>query len=176
MLKKILAVLALAIAGVLIYAATKSDDFSIQRSTTIAAAPKKVFGLINDIKAFNSWNPFARKDPAIKVQYEGPASGPGAAYSWESKTMGVGRMEIAEATPSSRVVMQLVFEKPMKGNNRVEFALAPEGGATNVTWSMTGKMPYLHKLMTVFVNMDKMVGADFEAGLATLKAKAETTT
>jgi uncharacterized protein YndB with AHSA1/START domain len=172
-LKTILAVAALAIAGLLVYAATKPDHFSVQRSATIAAPPDKLFPLINDVKAFNSWNPYALKDPAIKLRYEGAASGPGAAYAWESESAGVGRMEVIEAAAPNRVAMRLDLEKPMAATNRVEFTLVPQGSTTQVTWAMSGAMPYSHKLMTTFFDMDKMVGSDFEAGLANLKAAAE---
>ena len=173
MLKNILLVLAFAIAAVLVYAATRPDSFSLQRSATIAAPPQKLHALINDVKAFNTWNPYALKDPAIKLRYEGPASGPGAAYAWESDQVGVGRMEITEAVAPTRVAMRLAFEKPMQTTNRVEFTLQPRGAATEVTWAMSGPMPYLSKLITTFVSMDSMVGSDFEAGLANLKAAAE---
>lgn len=173
MLKTLLGAVVLVVAGVLIYAATRPDSFAIQRSASIAAPPDKLFALINDVKAFNTWNPYALKDPAIKLRYEGAAAGPGAAYAWESEKVGVGRMQIVEAVPAQRVAMQLAFEKPMKATNRVEFTLQPEGAATRVTWGMSGPMPYLSKLMTTFFSMEKMVGPDFEAGLANLKAAAE---
>jgi uncharacterized protein YndB with AHSA1/START domain len=170
-LTTILAAAAFGIAGLLAYAATKPDHFSVQRSTTIAAPPEKLFALINDVKAFNSWNPYALKDPAIKLRYAGAASGPGDA--WESESAGVGRMEIVEAAAPNRVAMRLDFEKPMTATNRVEFTLVPQGSTTQITWAMSGAMPYSHKLMTTFFDMDKMVGSDFEAGLANLKAAAE---
>lgn len=163
----------LAVAGVLIYAATKPDTFSVQRSATIAAPPDKLFGLINEPKAFNTWNPYALRDPQVKLRYEGAASGPGAAYAWESESLGVGRMEVIEAVASTRIAMHLNFEKPMQTKNRLEFTLKPQGAATQVTWAMSGPMPYLSKLITTFFDMDKMVGGDFEAGLANLKAAAE---
>lgn len=173
MLKTILAIVAVAIVGLLAYPLTKPDTFAVQRSATIAASPEKVFALVNDVKAFNSWNPYARKDPTIKLRYDGPASGPGAAYAWDSESVGAGRMQITEATPSGGVAMRLDFDKPMKASNRVEFTLASQGSTTRVTWSMNGAMPYLNRLITIFFDIDKMVGDDFEAGLANLKAAAE---
>ena len=173
MFKSIALVIALLVAAVLIYAATKPDTFTLQRSATIGAPPDKVFALINDVKAFNTWNPFARKDPAARLQYQGAASGPGAAYTWQGGTSGAGRMEVIEAVAPAKVVMRLDFEEPMKATNRVDFTLVPLGAATKVTWAMSGPMPYLHKLVTTFVSMDKMVGSDFEAGLANLKFAAE---
>jgi uncharacterized protein YndB with AHSA1/START domain len=173
MFKSILAVAVLGIAGVLIYAATKPDSFSVQRSARITAPPDKLFALINDVRAYNTWNPYARKDPAMKLRYEGGASGPGAAYAWESESAGVGRMEVIEVAAPNRVAMRLDFEKPMKATNRVEFTLVPQGSTTQVTWAMSGSMPYLHKVMATFFDMDKMIGGDFEAGLVNLKAAAE---
>jgi uncharacterized protein YndB with AHSA1/START domain len=173
MLKKIFGVLALAIAAVLIYAATKPDTFTLQRSTSIAAAPEKVFPLIADMKAFNTWNAWALKDPTTKMTYEGPTSGVGSAYSWDSEQLGAGRMEVTEASPPSRVQAKLDFKRPFAASNRVEFTLQPQGPNTQVTWAMSGPMPYLSKLMTTFVSMDRMVGSDFETGLANLKALAE---
>lgn len=173
MFKRLAGVIALVIAAVLIYAATRPDTFSIQRSAAITAPPDKVFALISDVKAFNTWNPFARKDPSMQLRYEGAASGVGAAYGWDSDQAGAGHLEITEAVAPSRVVMRLAFTKPMATTNRVEFTLQPQGAQTQVTWAMSGPMPYLSKLITTFVSMEKMVGPDFEAGLATLKATAE---
>lgn len=173
MLKKIALALALAVAGVLLYAASKPDSFTVQRSRVIAASPEKLFPLINDTRAFNTWNPFLRKDPTAPMRYEGPPAGPGAAYAWDSATLGAGRMEVTEAAAPSRVAMRLDFDKPMKASNRVEFTLQPQGAQTLVTWKMSGPMPYLSKLMTTFFDLDKMVGGDFESGLANLKVEAE---
>jgi hypothetical protein len=173
MLKKILGVLVVAIAAVLVYAATKPDTFTLQRSTSIAAPPDKVYPLIADVKAFNTWNPWALKDPSAKMAYEGPPSGVGAAYSWDSEQLGAGRMEITEASPPGRMQAKLEFKRPFEVTNRVEFTLQPQGANTQVTWAMSGPMPYLSKLMTTFVSMDRMVGSDFETGLANLKALAE---
>jgi len=173
MIKAILGIVALAIAAVLIVAATKPDTFSLQRSATIAAPPERLYALINDFKAFNTWNPWLRKEPSSKLSYEGPASGVGAAYAWDGEKLGAGRMEIIESQSPARVAMRLQFFKPMATTNRVEFTLQAQGTQTQVTWAMTGPMPYLSKLFTTFVSMEKMVGPDFEAGLANLKVVAE---
>jgi uncharacterized protein YndB with AHSA1/START domain len=173
MLKKILGVIVLAIAAVLIYAATKPDTFTLQRSAAIAAPPDKIFALINDVKAFNTWNPWALKDSTAKMNYEGPASGVGAAYGWDSEQLGAGRMEITDAAAPSRVQAKLEFTRPFAITNRVDFTLQPQGAQTQVTWAMSGPMPYVSKLMTTFVSMERMVGPDFEAGLANLTALAE---
>jgi len=173
MIKRILLVLVAAIVAVLAYAAIQPDTFSLSRSTSIAATPERLYPLIADMKAFNGWNPWLRKDPTSRLTYEGPPSGVGSAYAWESAQLGAGRMEVTELTPNSRMAAKLEFLKPMVAHNRVEFTLQPQGAATNVTWTMSGPMPYLSKLICVFVSMDRMVGPDFEAGLANLKAQAE---
>jgi uncharacterized protein YndB with AHSA1/START domain len=173
MFKKALLVIGLAVAVLLIHAATKPDSFTIQRSASIAAPPDRLFALIHATQPFNTWNPYARKDPTMKLRYEGPASGPGAAYAWDSENAGAGRMEVIEASAPTRVAMRLDFERPMKATNRVDFTLEPQGAQTKVTWAMSGPMPYISKLMTTFFDMDKMVGDDFAAGLANLKAAAE---
>lgn len=174
MLKKILIVLVLAIAGVLIYAATKPDTFQVQRKATIAAPPDKVFALIDDFHRWGEWSPWEKLDPAMTRTFEGPASGPGAVYAWKgNKDVGQGRMEIAESTPPSRIGIKLDFIEPMESNNVTEFVLAPKDGGTEVTWTMRGPSPYLTKLMDTVVGMDRMIGKDFEAGLANMKAAAE---
>jgi carbon monoxide dehydrogenase subunit G len=174
MLKLVGLLLGVAIAAFLVYVALKPSDFRIARSQSIKATPEAVFALINDLHGFNSWNPFAQGDPALKINYGGPQSGKGAAYVWDStgKT-GKGRMEITDSSAPSRVVMQLEFLKPMTAANTAEFTLVPSGSTTTVTWSMTGRSPYTHKLMGTIFNMDKMVGGEFAKGLVSLKALAE---
>ena len=173
MFKTLLLVLAVAVAAVLIYAALKPKSFALSPSAVIAAPPDRVFALIDDLHEFNRWNPFAKDDPSLKIQYESTASGQGAAYSWVGKKTGVGRMEIADTVPSQRVTMKLDFSKPMEAHNTVNFTLEPQGAATKVTWAMSGPTNYMHNLMTIFLSMDKMVGGQFEAGLASLKTLAE---
>jgi uncharacterized protein YndB with AHSA1/START domain len=175
MFKTLSVVAVLAVAAVMVHAATKPDTFSVQRSASIAAPAARVFALIDDPRAFNSWNPYAQKDPTIRVRYEGAARGPGAAYEWKSQHVGAGRMEVIESAAPDRVAMRLDFQKPIRTSNRVEFTLDPNGQATQITWAMTGPMPYVSKLMTTFIDMDEMVGGDFEAGLAKLKETAEST-
>jgi hypothetical protein len=165
--------LALLVGALLAFAATKPDHFRIQRSATLKAPPEKIFPLINDFSRWGAWSPY-EKDPAMKRSFSGPAAGPGAVYAWEgNKDVGQGRMEITQAAAPTLVALKLDFEKPFEAHNRVDFTLKPHGEATEVTWAMQGPMPYLSKVMTVFFDMDRMVGQDFEAGLASLKALAE---
>jgi len=166
--------LILVLAGLLAYAATKPDTFHVQRSTGINAPAERIFPLIANLKSMNMWNPFLEPDPAIKISYSGPDSGKGAVHTWSGNSkVGEGRIEITDAAPSSRVTMQLDMLKPMKARNAVEFTLQPNGNTTAVTWAMSGGQPFIGKLMTVFIDCDKMVGRQFEKGLGQLKAIAE---
>lgn len=174
MLKTIALVVVLAIAAVLIYAATRPDSFRVQRVATIKAPPEKIFPLINDLKAFAGWSPYEKKDLAMKRSFEGPASGPGARYAWDgNKDIGQGSLEVTEAQAPTRVLMKLDFVRPFEAHNLAEFTLVPRGDVTELTWAMYGPSPYISKLMGVIFNFDKMVGKDFEEGLATLKSQAE---
>ena len=174
MLKIMGIIVAVVIAGVLIFATTKPDIFRVQRSASIKAPPEKVFALINDFKAWGAWSPWEKKDPAMKRTFGTTTAGKGATYAWDgNKDVGQGSMEITEATPSSRIALKLDFIKPFEGHNTVEFTLAAQGDTTNVSWVMQGPTPYFAKIIHVFINMDNMVGKDFEAGLANLKAAAE---
>ena len=174
MLKTIALVIVVAIAGVLIFAATKPDTFAVQRSTSIKAPPDRIFTLINDFKRWDAWSPWEKKDPAMKRSYGPTTSGKGAHYAWEGNNdVGQGSMDITESVPPSKVALKLDFVKPFEGHNVVEFTLIPKGESTDVTWSMSGPAPFMSKVMQVFVNMDRMIGKDFEAGLASLKAAAE---
>lgn len=169
-----LVVIVVLLAAFLAYVATRPNAFRIQRATSVKAPPEKIYPLINDLRQFNTWNPFATQDPNVKINYSGAPSGKGAAYDWQSRKMGVGRMEIVDTAAPSKIVAKLDFVKPMEAHNIVEFTLEPKGGATDVTWAMHGPMPLISKLMTVFVSMDRMVGGEFEKGLANMKAAAET--
>ena len=174
MLKVILIIAVVLIAGVLVYAATKPDTFRVQRSASIKAPPEKIFPLINDYHNWVAWSPYEKKDPTMKRTFGATAAGKGATYSWDgNKDIGQGSMEIQDSVPPSRITIKLDFVKPFEAHNIVDFTLQPEGDSTKVTWDMHGPAPYFSKVMQVFINMDKMVGADFEAGLASLKALAE---
>jgi uncharacterized protein YndB with AHSA1/START domain len=173
MLKIIGIVVVILIAGLLVFAATRPDTFSVERSAIIKAPPQKVFALLNDFHSWGSWSPWEKLDPEMKRTYSGAASGQGSVYEWVGNSkVGQGRMEILDANPS-KVTIKLDFIKPFEGHNVAEFTLTPQGDATNVTWSMHGPSPYISKLMCIFVSMDKMVGGDFEKGLSNLKSVAE---
>jgi uncharacterized protein YndB with AHSA1/START domain len=174
MLKTIAVIVVVLLAAVLVFAATKPDTFRVQRVTSIKAPPEKIFPYLSDLRSFGTWSPYEKKDPAMQRTFSGPASGKGAVYEWDGdKNVGKGRMEIADAAPPSKVAIKLDFVRPFEAHNIVEFTLAPKGDSTDVTWAMQGPVPYVAKIMHVFVDMDSMVGKDFEAGLASLKAVAE---
>ena len=174
MFKIIAIVVVVLVAALLIYAATKPDTFRVQRATRINAPPEKIFPLLNDFHSYGSWSPYEKLDPAMKRTYSGAANGKGAVYEWDGNSqVGQGRMEITDASHPSRVTIKLDFIRPFEGHNTAEFALVPQGNATNVSWTMDGRSPYVAKLMGVFIDMDNMVGEDFETGLANLKAIAE---
>jgi uncharacterized protein YndB with AHSA1/START domain len=167
-------VLAIAIATVLILAVTKPDTFRVRRATTIQAPPEKIFSLIDDFHQWGIWSPWENKDPAMKRSYSGVASGKGAVYGWEgNKNVGSGRMEIVAASVPAKIVIKLDFFTPFEAHNTAEFTMLPQGGATTVTWEMYGPAPFMSKVMQVFMNMDNMIGKDFETGLANLKRLTE---
>jgi uncharacterized protein YndB with AHSA1/START domain len=168
-------VLAIAIAVVLILAATKPNTFSVRRTITVRAPAEKIFPLIDDFHQWGSWSPYEKKDPAMKRSYSGPASGKGAVYGWEgNKNVGSGRMEILDVSAPSKIVIKLDFFAPFEGHNTAEFTMLPQGDATTITWLMHGPAPFMNKMMQVFMNLDNMIGKDFEVGLANLKRIAET--
>jgi len=175
MIKTIAIVAVAVVAAILGYAATLPDDFRVQRSTAIKAPPEKIFALINDFHRWDGWSPWEKMDPAMKRTFSGAPAGKGAAYAWQGdRKVGEGRMEIVEASAPSKVAIKLDFLKPFEAHNTATFTLEPKGESTNVTWAMDGPSPYVAKLMGVFVSMDKMIGNDFETGLANMKAAAET--
>ncbi len=170
----IAAVLVCAVAALFVYAATRPGTLEVQRAARITAPPDKLFALVNDFSRWPAWSPYEKKDPAMKRTLSGPPSGKGAAYAWDgNKDVGKGRMQIADTAPPGRVTIDLDFEKPFAGRNVVVFTFETKGDATAVTWAMSGRSPFIAKLIGIFVDMDAMIGKDFEAGLANLKAIAE---
>lgn len=170
----IVIVVAVLIGTALIFASTKPDTFRIQRSTSINASPERIFALINDLPKHGAWSPWEKKDPDMKRTYSGPSSGKGAKYEWDgNKNIGKGRMEITESVPPSKVTLKLDFIKPFEARNLAEFILDAKDNATDVTWAMYGPNTYISKIMSLFFSIDKMVGKEFETGLANLKTLTE---
>lgn len=167
-------VLALGIAGVLVYAAMKPDIFTVQRTASIKAPPDKIFPFINDFRQWSVWSPYEKVDPGMKRTYGARTVGEGATYAWEGNgNVGSGSMEILNAPAPQRVTIKLDFTRPFEAHNVAEFTLVPAGDSTNVTWSLRGPVPYFAKIVHVFLNMDRMVGGQFAEGLANLKTVAE---
>lgn len=174
MLKKIFSILAALIAVVLLLAATKPDTFQVRRSASFKAAPDSIWPYLDDFHNWPAWSPWERMDTAMTRTYSGAPNGVGAVYAWSgNKKVGTGRMEITGAGPDSSLTIALDFLAPFEAHNTTHFSLAPAGDSTTVTWTMSGPSTYMSKLMSVFVSMDRMVGPDFEAGLANLKHVVE---
>lgn len=170
----VLALVALLVAGVLIAAARKGDTFHVERSTTIDAPPSTIYPLIEDFRRWAAWSPYDKLDPAMTRTISGAASGPGAVYEWSGNSKaGAGRMEITRATLPSQVVIRLDFSKPFEAHNTATFTMAPSGARTAVTWAMDGPSPFITKVVGLFMNTDRMIGSDFETGLANIKRVAE---
>jgi hypothetical protein len=170
----IAAVLAVVVAGILIYAVTKPDSFSVKRTANVKAPAERIYALIVDLHGWGAWSPYEKKDPDMKRTFSGAAQGKGARYEWDgNKNVGAGRMEIIDAQAPSKVLIKLDFLKPFEGHNTAEFTVNPAGDNTNVTWAMYGPTSYVFKVMGIFMDIDKMIGNDFAAGLANLKAVAE---
>jgi uncharacterized protein YndB with AHSA1/START domain len=174
MLKKILFTLTALLALLLLYAAAQPGTFRVERRIVIQAPPEKVWAELGDLRRWQGWSPWERMDPQMKRSYSTPSAGRGAIYAWEGNTqVGQGRMAIVEADTPARLVIKLDFIQPFEAHNTAEFTLMPQAGGTEVSWVMRGPNTYVGKLMQVFVDMDQMVGRDFETGLANLKTLAE---
>jgi uncharacterized protein YndB with AHSA1/START domain len=165
---------AVVVAALLVLLAFRPNTFRVQRSALVNAPPEKVYAELDDFKRWPAWSPWEKKDPAMKRTFGALTSGKGATYAWEGNSeVGKGSMEITESLAPQRLALNLDFEKPFEAHNTVDFSLAPKGGGTEVTWAMQGPVPYFFRLVHLFMDMDRMVGKDFEAGLANLKAVAE---
>jgi len=174
MLRKISMGLILVIVVILGLALTQPDSYKVQRSARIKAPPAKIMGYLDDFHQWPAWSPWEKKDPNMQRTFEGASSGKGAVYAWSGNgDVGQGRMEIVEENAPTQLAIKLDFIKPFASSNRTEFALQPQGESTVVTWTMTGPSLFVTKIMGVFFNMDKMIGKDFEQGLAQLKEAGE---
>ncbi len=174
MFKKILIGIAVIIIVFLVVVALQPADYRVTRSVVVAAPPDAVFPQVNVLKQWEAWNPWGKIDPAMKLTYEGPAFGLGAAYAWVGNNdVGAGRMTITESRPNALVQFKTEFFKPMAGVSTTEFTFKPQGNQTEVTWTMAGKNNLLAKAFCLFMSMDKMIGGQFEKGLADLKSVTE---
>jgi len=158
----------------IVFVAMQPADFRVTRTATVSAPPQAAFAQVNDFHKWEAWNPWGKIDPAMKQTYEGAPAGVGAVYSWVgNNNVGEGRMTITESHPSDLIRIKLEFMKPFAATNTAEFTFKPEGSQTAVTWSMSGKKTFVTKGIHVLMNMDKMIGGQFEKGLADMKAIVE---
>lgn len=168
-------VIVLVILGFLGFAALRPGTYQVERSATIDAPAESIFPLINNFHRWAEWSPFEKFDPQMRKVFGGSEEGTGATYAWDGNSKaGKGNMEIVGATSPSHVRIKLDFEKPFPSSNMTDFTLAPDGDQTSVTWAMRGPSSYMIKVMGIFMSMDKMIGKDFEEGLANLKRVSET--
>lgn len=158
----------IALVALLAISATRPNRFEVSRSLTIAATPEQIYPHIADLRAMNVWNPFALSDPTAVTSYSEPSSGVGARHTFAQARSCVGNIEVTEAVAPSNVAFRLIMTKPMAGDNEIRFTLAPKGSSTDVTWTMSGNVPLLAKVMHLFVSADRMCGGEFEKGLAKL--------
>ncbi len=166
-------VLALIVA-LLIFIATRSDTMHVERTALVNAPAHVVFSIINDLHQWGLWSPYDKRDPNMTKTYEGAPTGPGASYAWNgNKDVGEGRMTIVSCQPNELITMKLEFTRPFRCQNRVDFKLVPATGGTNVSWILEGKNTFMSKAMSLIMNMDRMVGTDFEIGLANLNTVAQ---
>lgn len=178
MLKKAILVIAgVLIATVVVFCcvvAMQPADFTIVRTTTINATPDKIFEQVNDFHKWEAWSPWAKIDPAMKTTYSGPQAGPGSTYAWVGNNdVGEGKMAITASHPNEHIAIDLEFIKPFAAKNITEFTFKPDGEKTSVTWTMTGKNNFISKAFNLVMNMDKLVGGDFEKGLAQIRSVVE---
>lgn len=170
---KIAVALAVIVAGLALVVAMQPSSFAIERSTAIGAPADVVYDHVESLRVMDAWSPWPKMDPQMKITYEGPEAGVGARSSWEGPKIGKGRLRITAVRPDREVELELEMLAPMKATNRVLFTLAPADAATQVTWRMEGSNGFVGKALSLLMNSDRMVGAEFEKGLASLKALAE---
>ncbi|MEZ0218292.1 MAG: SRPBCC family protein [Rariglobus sp.] len=171
---KILIALAVLVIALVIIIARQPDTFRVSRDTRINASPAAVFAHVNDLRKWQEFSPWAKMDPAAKIEFSGPSAGTGSAFSWAgNKEVGEGRMTVTESRPHELIRFRLDFEKPFKGTNTAEFTFKTEGDQTVVVWSMSGENNFMFKAVGLFMDCDKMIGGQFEQGLANLKSIVE---
>jgi len=174
MLKKILIAVAVIVIVLVVIVALQPTEFHVARSTTISAPAPAVFAQVNDFHKWEAWNPWGKIDPAMKQTYEGAPAGIGAIYTWAGNNeVGEGRMTLTESRPSELIRIKMEFFKPFAGISTAEFTFKPDGNQTAVTWGMTGQNNFMAKAIHLFMNMDKMIGGQFEKGLAQMKSIVE---
>ena len=174
MARKILIGVAAVIVLLVLVILTRPAAFHIERSITVAAPPENAFAQVNDLHAWQAWSPWEKLDPQMKKTFEGPPAGAGAKYAWTGNDkVGEGRMTIEKSEKPSTVGIKLEFLKPFESTSATTFTFAPTPGGSKVTWAMDGENNFMAKAASLFMDMDKMLGSDFEKGLADMKTAAE---
>jgi hypothetical protein len=176
MLKSVLLVVSVAMAALLVWVGMQPAEFRVERSALMNAAPTAVYEHVNDLRKWEAWSPWAKRDPNAKSAFEGPPSGPGAIMRWDGNDeVGKGAMAITEAVPGEAINIRLDFVRPFEGTSTSGFSFRPEGAGTRVTWTLSGTQGYMERLIctVLMLDMDEMIGNDYEAGLAALKSVAE---
>jgi uncharacterized protein YndB with AHSA1/START domain len=178
MMGKIVVGFLVILAILLVVVATRPADFHIERSLSVAVPPDRVFPNVNDFHAWAAWSPWEKLDPQMQRTFSGPTAGPGASYDWRSTNgkVGEGHMTIQRSEPPSHIGIRLDFIKPMTATNAIDFRFVPEAAGTKVTWAMDGHHGFMGKAFSLVMSMDKLVGGDFERGLAALKSVSESAT
>jgi len=173
----VIALLVVVVGSFVVYVARQPAEFAIQREADFDAPPDVVFAQVNDFHAWEAWSPWAKLDPSSVATFDGAPAGPGAKFGWSgNKKVGEGRMTIIDSKPNEFVKIKLEFIKPFTATNETLFTFTPRGTGTHVTWRMTGRNAgFFHRAICTLMNMDKMVGRDFEKGLASMKQIAEAT-
>lgn len=170
----LLLVVLVLVGAVLLFASTRPDIFRVERSLPIKAPPERIFALLDDFHHWPEWSPWEALDPDMTRTHSGKARGTGAVYEWQGNSkVGHGRMEITHSSAPSKLGFKLDFLRPFEAHNTAEFTLQPQGDATLVHWAMSGPAPFISKLVGLVISMDRLVGKDFEVGLANLKAVTE---
>jgi hypothetical protein len=171
---KVLIGLAAIVVAACVVVATRPSEFRVSRSAAMRAPAPVVFEQVNDFRKWEAWSPYVKRDPAMKKGFEGPPSGVGAVYTWSgNREVGAGRTTIVESRPPDLIRVQLEFERPFQGTSTAEFRFEPAGDQTRVTWTLDGRNGFMGKAVGLVVDLDRMVGGDFEKGLADLKNVVE---
>ena len=176
MVIKILIALVAIVVVLVVVIASRPSEFRVERTGTMAAPAPAVFAEVNDFRRWEAWSPYAKRDPGMKTSFEGPPAGVGAIYTWSGNhEVGEGRSTIIESRPNELVRIKLEFVRPFSGTSTADFTFRPEGDRTAVTWSLAGRNNFIAKAMGLVMNMDRMIGGDFETGLAQMKSVVEST-
>lgn len=174
MLKKLLLGTAVAVAVFLGWVALRPSHYRVERSAVVKAAPQAVYAIVSDLGRWDDWSPWTALDPSVKKEVAGAPGAPGASYHWSGNDqVGEGRMTLLEASAPARVAYRLEFLRPRQSAARTEFALAPDGAGTRVSWSMAGDLGYAEKLFALFFDFEAAISRDFDRGLASLGELAE---